>query len=368
MNARVAFYAPLKSPDHAAPSGDRTVARLYRRALEGAGFAVDTVSHLRSFDGAGDGSRQCALLAEAEQEADRLIADLTPAPPALWFTYHCHYKAPDLVGPRVTAALNIPYVIAEPSFSEKRAVGPWADFHAHAGDAIRRADLAIVVTRRDQPAVAALRGERLTRQLPPFLDVADHIPPTLRERRPPLKLITVAMMRRGDKLASYRILAEALGLLPAGWHLTIVGDGAARGEVEALFAPYADQIALAGLADERALASYFAAAELMVWPAVNEAYGMALLEGQAMGLPVVAGYGHSVADVVLEGTTGLLVPTGDIAAFAQGVRRFMDEPMLLESMGRNAQVFVAKERSLAGAVGWLRAALSPLCRGKPCAS
>ena len=37
---RMAFYAPLKAPDHPTPSGDRRMARLLIQALEAAGAAV----------------------------------------------------------------------------------------------------------------------------------------------------------------------------------------------------------------------------------------------------------------------------------------------------------------------------------------
>ncbi|MGO6785324.1 glycosyltransferase family 1 protein, partial [Rhizobium ruizarguesonis] len=41
---RVAFYAPMKSPNHPVPSGDRLMARLLIRALELGGHKVDVVS------------------------------------------------------------------------------------------------------------------------------------------------------------------------------------------------------------------------------------------------------------------------------------------------------------------------------------
>ena len=34
----------------------------------------------------------------------------TTAAPDVWFTYHVHHKAPDLLGPAVSRALGIPYV------------------------------------------------------------------------------------------------------------------------------------------------------------------------------------------------------------------------------------------------------------------
>ncbi|MCH8167856.1 MAG: glycosyltransferase family 1 protein, partial [Proteobacteria bacterium] len=137
---RIAFHAPMKAPDHPNPSGDRHIARLTLRALAGAGYDATCVSPLRTLDLAGDPAAQARLRRDAEAEAARLIDDLAPDPPALWFTYHCHYKAPDLIGPAVADALAIPYVISEASVSPKRRDGPWADFAARADAAIARAD------------------------------------------------------------------------------------------------------------------------------------------------------------------------------------------------------------------------------------
>ena len=45
---RIAFYAPLKSPDHPDPSGDRTVARLLLQALKKSGAEVKIASRFRA--------------------------------------------------------------------------------------------------------------------------------------------------------------------------------------------------------------------------------------------------------------------------------------------------------------------------------
>ena len=121
--ARIAFYAPMKPPDHPNPSGDRYIARLTLQALARAGFDATCVSRLRSLDLTGDTAAQTVLRAKAGAETARLIDGLATSPPVLWFTYHCYYKAPDLVGPAVTRALGIPYVISEASVSPKRRSG-----------------------------------------------------------------------------------------------------------------------------------------------------------------------------------------------------------------------------------------------------
>jgi glycosyltransferase involved in cell wall biosynthesis len=173
------------------------------------------------------------------------------------------------------------------------------------------------------------------------------------------------MMRRGDKLASYRILADALERLrDRPWSLTIVGDGEARAEVEALFAPFRERVAFAGQVGSRErLAAHYREADLLLWPAVNEAYGMVLLEAQALGCPVVAGAYGGVASVVEDGRTGLLAPPGDSAAFAAAVGGLLDDSGRRAALSRAAARFVREERGLALAARRLRAGLDPLLAG-----
>ncbi|MBK3736850.1 glycosyltransferase, partial [Azospirillum brasilense] len=105
-----------------------------------------------------------------------------------------------------------------------------------------------------------------------------------------------------------------------------------------------------GQQDSDALAALYAAADLMVWPAVNEAYGMALLEAQAAGLPVVAGRTGGVPDVVRDGVTGLLPPVGDGAAFAAAVRALLDDPGRRRRFGGAARRITEAEHDLTNAM------------------
>lgn len=369
MTTPVAFYAPLKPPDHPVASGDRRMARLLRDALGLAGFAPDLASSLRSFEGAGDSARQEALRDAGLAEADRLITHWRglPAPqrPRLWFTYHVYYKAPDWIGPRVTEALAIPYVVAEGTRAAKRADGPWRLGHRGTEEALDAATVVFVMNPADRPALASARPDRQRLvALPPFIEatspVAERTEPASGE---PPRLLTVAMMRPGDKLASYRVLADALARLPDGtpWQLAIAGDGPARREVEALFARFGKRVTLHGLvSDPAVLAGLYAQADVFLWPAVNEAYGMVFLEAQAQGCPVVAGAYGGVADILRDGDTGLLASPGDADAFAAALTALLADPPRRRAMGRAAQAFVHRERSLDGAATILRDTLIPL--------
>ena len=54
---KVAFYAPLKPPDHANPSGDRLIARLLLEALRRSGNQPLLLSLFRSCEGPGEAVR-----------------------------------------------------------------------------------------------------------------------------------------------------------------------------------------------------------------------------------------------------------------------------------------------------------------------
>jgi len=372
---RIAFYAPLKPPTHATPSGDRRVAGLLMDTLERVADKVELVSTFRSFDADGDAARQEALRRQGEALAERLAAQWRAAPeamrPDLWFTYHVYYKAPDWLGPAVSAALGIPYVIAEASYAQKRASGPWAIGHEAAAEAISRARLVISPSRDDVAGLEELIARERVVHLPPFLDAAPYRAAAKKRdshrehlaKRHGLDvcvpwIVVAAMMRSGDKVASYRDLAGTLArMADLPWRLVIAGDGSARGEVEAaLHAAVPGRACFLGTLGARELAEVYAACDLYAWPAVNEAYGMALLEAQAAGLPVVSRATRGVPDVVVHGRTGLLAEN-DIG---EPLRELLVDAKRRRALGREAAAFVASERSLEAAAGRLKSLLGAL--------
>ena len=342
---RIAFYAPLKPPDHPVPSGDRQIAQLFLAALRLAGHEPILVSRFRSYDGYGDALRQTRLAIIGKQIAERLIC-LYQEPreftPELWFSYHVYHKAPDWLGPPVAGGLGIPYVVAEASITPTQRCGKWAAGHRAVESAIRQADVVIGLNSEDRACILPLlREPRQWVALKPFVDASTYGRKGETEDGP-RRLITVAMMREGDKLASYRLLGDALcRLLDLPWSLEVIGDGPARRDVENALAPLNERVIWMGLLNHAAIAERLALADLFVWPACNEAFGMALLEAQASGLPVVAGAIGGVGEIVVSEVTGLLVAPGDALAFAAAVRG-----AILDSGQRSTFAKAARHRVL----------------------
>ena len=353
---KIAFYAPLKPPDHPVPSGDRQLAQALLQALRAGGHETFVASRFRSFDGGGDAIRQARLRDLGRRLARRLIARYrnATARPDVWFTYHLYHKAPDWLGPVVSSALDIPYVVAEASVAAKQRDGAWALGYEGSVAAIEAAAATISLNPVDRAGILRLRGTaNADEYVPPFLDLAAFAGPAMfsaagtRGRPARVRLITVGMMRPGAKLASYRLLAAALARIPSpDWELVVVGDGPARADVEAAFAGFDQQVRFVGFEAASGVAARLRDADVFVWPAIDEAFGMAFIEAQACGLPVVAGNAGGVGAVVASGRTGLLVPVGDVEAFAAATLRLLTDSALRQRMAREAMAYARAEHDL----------------------
>jgi glycosyltransferase involved in cell wall biosynthesis len=332
------------------------MARLLIQALRMAGHEVETASRLRAFTT--EPGSFCEIGAQAAQEIDYLSAAWTQSVPDLWFCYHPYYKAPDLIGPTLARRFGLPYVTAEASYSAKRDQQGWAPVQAAVVDAVNLAAANICFTERDADGLARAAPEAVLARLMPFIDTSAYqAEPSYSDRG---GIIAVAMMRAGDKLESFTMLADALGRIPdMSWQLVVVGDGPLRAEVRSLFARFEPhRIEWMGETAPSEVVRHLGKADLYVWPGCGEAYGLAYLEAQAAGLPVIAQETAGVPEVVRNGETGLLTPEGDPQALADAIRNLLSDDERRQRMGRAAREFVLQERSLGQASAELDRILS----------
>ncbi|WP_420336383.1 glycosyltransferase family 4 protein [Roseibium sp.] len=347
---KIAFTAPMKPLDHPVPSGDRTMGRLIVKALESNGHDVRVASTFRSWRKEAAEAVQRDARREALTEADRIALDWETSGyrPDLFLTYHLYHKAPDWIGPVLSDRFGLPYTVVEASRAPKRQTGDWAYGFAAADHALKRADAVAAIHNADVACLRPVVDPERLQVLLPFLDAAPFQAAADSARSPasvPLKLIAVGMMREGDKQRSFEVLAKALDKLARlSWQLTLIGDGPARDRILALFPP--DRITWLGALPPDQLPAQYAAHDLLVWPAIREAFGLALLEAQASGTGVIAGDTFGVPDIVRDGETGFLSPEGDAGAFAANLERVIEDPGLADRLGHAAQVHIAENHTL----------------------
>ncbi|NTJ43240.1 glycosyltransferase family 4 protein [Agrobacterium larrymoorei] len=345
---KIAIYCPLKSSYHPVPSGDRLMARLLMKAMRISGHEVEVVSELRSFVREPDSAEADDLQSRAATEIDRISALWkADGKPDIWFCYHPYYKALDLLGPELCKRFGLPYVTAETSYSPKRNATGWANVQASLLDDLRFASSNICFTERDREGLSKADATIRTEMLPPFIDASlfkAKAPNPVRNR-----LATVAMMRAGDKLSSYRALAEALALLPdhLEWTLDIVGDGPESETVKGLFSSIKPKrLIWHGEKTAEEIAAILSQVSLYLWPGHGEAYGLAYLEAQAAGLPIIAERIAGVPEVVMDGETGVLTPPGDPQAYATAIQELLQNDARRQAMAEKAHHFATVERSL----------------------
>lgn len=335
------------------------MAQLLIDCLSDAGYHVDIASRLRMFvKEPGNHANITALKRQARTEV-RKLTELwaQQGPPALWFCYHPYYKSPDLLGPPLCEAFNIPYVTAEASYSRRRAEGEWASLQELVTTSINAAAVNICFTERDKVGLVQGAPSAILATLRPFIDTSEFT----RAHQCPSEphLVTVAMMRPGDKMQSYLGLAAALErLLHLRWSLSVVGDGPMRDEVRALFARFpTDRILWHGQLDHTEIATLLARSTLFVWPGCGEAYGLAYLEAQAAGLPVVAYDNAGVPEVVDTGYSGILTPAGDDKAYAAAIENLINDEQKICELSRQARLHVQRKHGFNQASKMLRTIL-----------
>jgi glycosyltransferase involved in cell wall biosynthesis len=87
---------------------------------------------------------------------------------------------------------------------------------------------------------------------------------------------------------------------------------------------------------------FMAAMDIFVLPTHREGLGVVLLEAAALGIPSVTTNATGARDAVIDGTTGLRVPVGDVPALVAAINRLVRDSALRETFGRAGREWVCK--------------------------
>ncbi len=123
--------------------------------------------------------------------------------------------------------------------------------------------------------------------------------------------------------------------------IVVVGGGPDLKRLEARYA--GPDVTFMGRLADPALADLYARARALVVPNVEE-FGIAAVEAQAAGRPVLAADGGGVIETTISGETSVLVPIGDVAALAEAMRhtdfdRFSSDRIRAHAAGFSTDAF-----------------------------
>jgi glycosyltransferase involved in cell wall biosynthesis len=120
------------------------------------------------------------------------------------------------------------------------------------------------------------------------------------------------------------LLIEAMPALPSA-RLVLVGDGSCRAALEGRAGELGveDRVEFVGWVDDAR--PYIAGFDVFVLPSRDESFPLTIVEAMLAGTAVIASDVGSVEDAVVNGRTGILVPSGDVGALVDAITSVLDD-------------------------------------------
>ena len=168
---------------------------------------------------------------------------------------------------------------------------------------------------------------------------------------------TIICVARFGKAKGHKYLIDAGAQLKAqglNFRCLLVGDGELRSEIEDQIRQLnlTDQIFVLGFQPRHKVRELLAKADLMVLPSIitdkgqKEGIPVALMEGLATGLPVIATAISGIPELIEDGETGLLVPQRNTQALVEAIYKLYCTPDLRQQLGAKGRAKVMKDFNL----------------------
>jgi glycosyltransferase involved in cell wall biosynthesis len=292
-------------------------------------------------------SSSAALRLKLFGDAGPLAEALRPHRPRL---VHAHFATDGLLALPLAEALGVPLVTTLHGFDVSRSRAgmlrsgrlSWMRY-ALLGRRLRARGALFV-------AVAdAVRRKALERGFPPerTLTVRNGVDLTLFSAAPEPEPGLILHVGRLVAKKGTALLLEALRIVP-GARLVIVGDGPLRAPLEQLAAPLEGRVRFAGALAPEAVAGWMRRAWLLCAPSLagpdgdSEGLPTVIAEAAAAGLPALVSNHSGLAEGVVDGQTGFVVPEGDSFTLAERISVLLGSADLRRTMGGAARRLAAE--------------------------
>lgn len=155
--------------------------------------------------------------------------------------------------------------------------------------------------------------------------------------------VNIGIVSRLSAEKDHQTLLEACKLLVAehaNFHLDIIGDGPLRGNLEQLVRNLELDAYVSLLGMKHDIPTLLRELDIFALSSTTEGISLTLLEAMASGLPIVATDVGGNPEVVVDGTTGFIVPPQNPEALAQKLSLLINDRLLRKRMGEAGRIRV----------------------------
>lgn len=183
-------------------------------------------------------------------------------------------------------------------------------------------------------------------QIPPAESLLQDCTTSVRDpqsRQPVFLFVGSIIPRKGlDLLLQACTILQKQGY--RDYTLRVVGEGSQREELEAFCQEHnlSESVQWLGRVDYDRIHTCFQTADIFILPTLEDTLGLVVFEAMVFGKPVLCSQWAGIKEIVVDGENGYHFDPNQPEQLAEMMRRLIDDPALLESMGKRSQQLVAQ--------------------------
>lgn len=177
---------------------------------------------------------------------------------------------------------------------------------------------------------------RKTRVIPNGINLDLFRPSPFRENRGGLVVGMQARMSKTKDQATFIRAAAHIRKNRPEVRFVLAGDGELRSFLEKVNSENGNAVEFLGTLDEGSLVEFLQNLDVYVHATLGETMSTAIMQAQAVGLPIIASDVSGVHNLVVDGATGLLAPPRSPKALAAAIERLLEDPKLRLKLAENS--------------------------------
>jgi glycosyltransferase involved in cell wall biosynthesis len=248
------------------------------------------------------------------------------------FLLHLHGGL-DAVPPKENGLVRFQYTVLKNLYD--LTVGKWT---------ISMADIVASVSKRDMELSKKIFGldEHFLRWIPNAVDVQAFRPSDAELSNETQYVLFVGSLIRRKGIDVLLQVAERVFKEQPDVVFVVIGDGPLRNRFEAISNRRDLNVQFLGRVGRNTVIRWLSKASILLLPSYSEGLPTVSIEALASEVPVVATDVGGIPEVVIDGQTGYLFPSGDVQLCAEKVLKLLNNERLRRQMGRQGRNLVKR--------------------------